>query len=99
MSGDAWLTLGILVVMLGLLASDRLPPALVVLGATSSLLVTDVIDADAAFAGFSNPAPITVAALYVVARAAQKTALLAALAVKMSLQVRLPIPSGAPQLQ
>src|SRR5690606_4265718 len=37
----------------------------------------DVIDPAAAFSGFANPAPITVAALYVLAAAAQKTGLLA----------------------
>jgi len=82
-SADAWLTAATLLVMLAALASDRVAPAAVVLGATFSLLLLDVIDADAAFAGFSNPAPITVAALYVLARGAQKTALLSALTTRL----------------
>ncbi|MFP5320341.1 MAG: SLC13 family permease [Acidimicrobiia bacterium] len=83
MSADAWITAATLVVMLATLVLDRASPAAVVLAATFSLLLLDVIDAGAAFAGFSNPAPITVAALYVVARAAQKTALLSALTTRL----------------
>lgn len=77
MSSDAWITAATIVAMLVGLAWDRLPPAAVVFSATFTLLLTGVIDTDAAFAGFSNPAPLTVAALYVLARGAQKTSLLA----------------------
>jgi di/tricarboxylate transporter len=76
-SGDAWITAGALLAVLVALTTNRFPPSAIVLGATTGLLVVGVIDADEAFAGFSNPAPITVAALYVLARAAQKTGLLA----------------------
>ncbi len=76
MSADAWVTLAVLLVTLVLLAVSRLPPSGIVLAATVSLLVLGVIDTAEAFAGFSNPAPLTVAALYVVARAAQTTGLL-----------------------
>lgn len=76
MTADAWLTVVVLVATLGLMAWGRVPPAAAVLAATISLLVADVIDASAAFAGFANPAPITVAALYVLAAAAGKTGLL-----------------------
>ncbi len=79
MSGDAWITLAVIVGMLTALVLDRFPPAGVVFGATFVLLLTDVIDTDAAFAGFSNPAPLTVAALYILARGAQKTGMLSAL--------------------
>ncbi len=62
--------------MFAALAREVLPPAAIVLGATVSLLVIGVIDDEQAFAGFSNAAPLTVAALYVLARAAEKTGLL-----------------------
>lgn len=75
MSAHAWLTAGVLVVTLGLLAISRFPPAGVVLGATVTLLVSGVIDTSQAFSGFANPAPLTVAALYVIARAVHKTGL------------------------
>ncbi|RIL04995.1 MAG: SLC13 family permease [Proteobacteria bacterium] len=48
-------------------------PAPAILGAVVVLLVTGVIDTAQAFSGFSNPAPITVAALYVLARAIEDT--------------------------
>ncbi|MGH8982585.1 MAG: SLC13 family permease [Acidimicrobiia bacterium] len=73
MSGDAWLTLVVLAATIALLSSERFPPALVMLGSVIVLLVTDVIDADAAFAGFSNEAPFIVAALYILAGAAEAT--------------------------
>jgi di/tricarboxylate transporter len=72
-SGDAWLTLAVLVVMVAALITDRASPAVAVTGATATLFILDVVDAEQAFSGFSNPAPLTVAALYVVAGAISKT--------------------------
>ncbi|MGK2930114.1 MAG: SLC13 family permease [Acidimicrobiales bacterium] len=83
MGADAWITLGVVVAMLGILAVDRFPPAGIVFGATFTLLLTEVIDADAAFAGFSNSAPLTVAALYILARGAQKTGMLASFTARL----------------
>jgi len=83
MSVDAWFTLAVVVVMFVGLALDLVPPAATVLGAMITLLVFGVIDEEQAFAGFSNPAPLTVAALYVLARAADKTAMLAPLVTRM----------------
>jgi di/tricarboxylate transporter len=73
---DAWLTLAVVLVTLVVLATELLPPAMTVLGAVTALLVLGVIDIPEAFEGFSNPAPLTVAALYVVAAAVQKAGLL-----------------------
>ena len=73
MTLDAWMTLAVVAASLVLLVRDLLPPAVVLLGAAITLVVTGVIDAETAFAGFANPAPITVAALYVLARAVEIT--------------------------
>lgn len=73
MSVDAALTLAVLLAVLVILATERIPPAPTVLGGTVFLLVAGVIDADQAFSGFSNPAPLTVAALYVLAAAVART--------------------------
>jgi di/tricarboxylate transporter len=73
---DAWLTLAVVVAMLAGLAREVAPPAALVLGATVTLLVCGVLTEEQAFAGFSNAAPLTVAALYVLARAAEKTGLM-----------------------
>lgn len=73
MSPAAWFTA--VVVGLAVLAMTRewLAPALVIVGAMVVLLVAGIVTPDEALAGFSNPAPITVAALFVLARAVEKT--------------------------
>lgn len=73
MSPDAWVTLALVAVMLVVLARDWAPPAVAVFATVVALLLAGVIDAGQALAGFSNPAPWTVAALYVLARAVQVT--------------------------
>lgn len=83
MGVDAWITVAVLVAAFVMLAWDRLAPSAVVLTAAVTLLVTDVITTSQALSGFSNPAPITVAALYVLARAAEKTSLLTRLAARL----------------
>jgi len=78
-TGDELITIAVLIGTFGVLVLDRLPPSATVLGATLVLLLTDVVGPREAFAGFSNPAPITVAALFVVAAATQRTGLVSAL--------------------
>ncbi|MFA5884017.1 MAG: SLC13 family permease [Acidimicrobiia bacterium] len=73
MSADAWFTLAVVLVTIGALISERVSPSLAILAATVVLFVTGVIDENQAFSGFSNPAPITVAALYVLAGATETT--------------------------
>jgi di/tricarboxylate transporter len=80
MSFDAWLTLAVVLVTLVVLATELVAPSVAVLGAVTFLVVCDVIDIPEAFAGFSNPAPLTVAALYVVAAAVKKAGVLERLA-------------------
>lgn len=73
MDWEAWLTLVVVVTTVALLVRDVMAPSLAVLGATVTLMIAGVITPEQALAGFSNPAPITVAALFVVARAVEKT--------------------------
>ena len=73
MSVDALLTAGVVLAVLVALVRDLAPPAVAMLAGVTVLLVGGVIDASQAFAGFSNPAPITVGALFVVARAVEVT--------------------------
>jgi di/tricarboxylate transporter len=72
-TADAWITLAVVIATMAVLASERFPAMLVMVGSVVSLLVVGVLDADTAFAGFSDSAPITVAALYVLAGAAEIT--------------------------
>ncbi len=73
MSGDAWLTLGVVAVAVLVLTRDYMAPAVTFASAVVVLMVTGVVTPEQAFQGFSNPAPITVAALYVLARAVEKS--------------------------
>jgi di/tricarboxylate transporter len=70
---EAWFTLALVLATIVALARDLLAPAASMMGATVVLLVTGVVTSEQAFSGFSNPAPITVAALYILARAVDKT--------------------------
>jgi di/tricarboxylate transporter len=73
---DAWLALAATAAVLVVLARDLAPASITLLGSVVVLLVLGVIDAEQALAGFSNPAPVTVAALYVLAGAVQQTGVL-----------------------
>ena len=73
MTTDAWITLAVLVVTFGALAFDRLPTAAAMGGAVGVLLLLDVVDQDEALSGLSASAPVTIAALYVLAGAATVT--------------------------
>ena len=83
MSLDAWITAAVIGLMLTSLATDLMPPAATVLTATVFLLLVGVIDETQALSGFSNSAPLSVAALYVLAYAADKTGLLGPLVNRM----------------
>jgi di/tricarboxylate transporter len=72
-STDAWITLAVVVLVLATLVRGRISPAVVVFGGAVAVLVLGVIDPEQAFSGFSNSAPITVAALYVLAAGIEKT--------------------------
>ncbi len=73
MGFDALITLGALGVMIVGLVTGRLSPPAAILATSASLFVLGVTEADQAFSGFANPAPITVAALYVIAGAVDRT--------------------------
>lgn len=73
MTWEAWLTLAVVAGVVVTLARDLLSPATTILAGVIVLLVSGVITPSQALAGFGNPAPITVAALYVLARAVEKT--------------------------
>lgn len=73
MDVQAWITIGILVLTLALLISEKLAPELVLLLAMLTLLTLGVLDPKQALAGFSNEGMITVAAMYVVAAGLRDT--------------------------
>ncbi|MCS4121645.1 SLC13 family permease [Salinibacter ruber] len=76
---DAWITVAVVVGLVGALMADLGRPDLVLLSGLAALLVTGVVPPAEAFAGFSNPAVLTVGALYVVAGGVQQTSALSRL--------------------
>ncbi len=73
MSGDAWITLAVVAAVVVVLARDLFAPSLTLLSGVVALLITGVVTPQQAFSGFANPAPITVAALFILAAAVEKT--------------------------
>ncbi|HXE58781.1 MAG TPA: SLC13 family permease [Gemmatimonadales bacterium] len=76
MPWQAWFTLAVVLLTLVLLARETYAPSSIMMGATITLLLAGIVTPTEAFAGFGNPAPITVAALYILARAVEKTGLM-----------------------
>ena len=70
---EAWLTLAVVTLAVLVLTRDLISPAVAFTAAVVVLMVAGVVTPEQAFQGFSNPAPITVAALYVLARAVEKS--------------------------
>ncbi len=73
MTPEAWLTAAVVIAILAGLVLDVASPSVLVFTGVVVLLFAGVIDSSQALAGFSNPAPFTVAALFVLARAVAKT--------------------------
>ncbi|WP_423825231.1 SLC13 family permease [Salinibacter ruber] len=73
LSLNAWITVAVVMGIVGALMADVGRPDLVLLSGLSVLLVSGVVSPDQAFAGFSNAAVLTVGALYVVAGGVQHT--------------------------
>ena len=76
MTGDAWLTLGIVCALVIILVRDLLPPSAAMAGAMVAVMAADIVEPTTALSGFSNPAPMTIAALFVLARAVERTGML-----------------------
>lgn len=73
MTQDEIIVVLVLVAMLGALVTRRVSPTVGVVGALLSLYLLDVIDAAQALGGFASSAPATIAALYVVAGAIERS--------------------------
>lgn len=73
MTPEAWLTALVVALILVGLVMELASPSVLVFTGVVVLLLLGVIDASSALSGFSNPAPFTVGALFVVARAVSKT--------------------------
>lgn len=70
---DIALTFAILVAVVVAFVSNRVPVALVAVGASLALFLTGVLDLQQSLAGFGDPAVIFIAALFVVSEALDRT--------------------------
>jgi anion transporter len=70
---DAWLTLAVLLLVLVGLVRDWLGPDVLMTGAVAVLMVAGVVTPSEALAGFANAGVLTVAGLFVVARAVEQS--------------------------
>lgn len=73
MTAEAWFVLAVVVAVLVVMVSGRVSPAVAMSGGMVAVLVAGVVTPAQALAGFSNAAPLTVAALFILARAVEKT--------------------------
>jgi len=72
-TADAWITLVVLLATFVVLATDRVPAAAGMGAAVGVLLLAGVVTQQEALSGLSSSAPVTIAALYVLAGAATVT--------------------------
>jgi di/tricarboxylate transporter len=73
MSWEAWLSVGVVFLCIGLLAHGRVAADIVLVGGLTLLLVAGVITPQQALAGLSNEGMVTVGVLYVVVSGLQET--------------------------
>jgi len=103
MGWEAWFTLGLVALMLGLLAFTRLSADVVMLAVLVALLVAQILTPEQALAGLANEGMVTVGVLFVVVAGLKQTGGIALLAQKVlgrpssivRAQVRLMFPVAA----
>jgi di/tricarboxylate transporter len=75
MTADMWLAIAILAVAIILFVTEWVRVDIVALGVILSLVLTDILTVDEAFAGFSNSAVLTIIFLFIVGGAVLQTGL------------------------
>lgn len=76
MTAEAWITLAVVLVVIASLVREVAPASGILIGGVVALVLTGVLEPAQAFGGFANPATITIATLFVVARAVRGSGLL-----------------------
>jgi di/tricarboxylate transporter len=79
MTLDMWIALGILVAAIVLFVTEWLRVDVVAIGVMVALMLTGLLTAPEAIAGFSNPAVLTIAALFIVGGGVMQTGLAASI--------------------
>lgn len=83
MTWEGWFTLAVLAGVFVLMVKDVGSPDMLLMGGTLVLALAGIIKPDEAFAGFSNEAMLTVAALFVVVAGLRETGALDAIGARM----------------
>ena len=73
MTFDAWMTLGVLAVVIATLVTNRISIDVVMTGGLTLLILVGVVDIEQAAAGFGSPAVLILAGLFVVAAGLDRT--------------------------
>ncbi len=73
MNGDAWLTLGVMGLVFGLLAGTQVSPDVILCGGVTLLVTLQVLTPAEAIAGMANEGMVTVALLFIVAVGLRET--------------------------
>ena len=73
MTFEMWITVGVLVVLVGFLMSTRVNTDVAVIGSLVLLLLCGVVDTSTAFAGFISPGALMIGGLFVVAAGLRET--------------------------
>ncbi len=90
MTPDAWIVLGIIVSMTAAFVTDRFPPEAVALAGAVALLLSGILSPGEMLSGFSNPATVTVATMFILSAGLQKTGALAAVGAGLMRAARWP---------
>lgn len=77
---EPYLALGLLLILFAGFVYERFPPDVTAAGAAALFVVFGLVPTDAVLAAFANPAPITIAAMFIISSALVRTGLLDALA-------------------
>ncbi len=77
---SAWIGLGLLVGLFILFATERFPPVTVAVGGAAVMLVLGYLPRSEMEQVFANPAPITIAAMFILSGALIRTGVVEALA-------------------
>ncbi len=83
MSWEAWFTLAVMLAIVATLVRGLLPPSAAFMAGMVAVLAVGIVEPQQAFSGFSNPAPITIASVYVLARGVEKTGALTPIVARM----------------
>ena len=73
MGPEAWITVSVVALVIGLLAATRIGPDIIMLGGLTLLLVTGVLEPREALEGLGNPGIVTVGVLFVVVAGLRET--------------------------